>query len=143
MLHEIHDHINQEIRQNTRTDTIFIITAMVFNFIMLIMNSSLAGSASYGFRQQGVNTSLIILVINLIITIVVNGIATAGLVTGRGTRKTLMDGLLKMYEDENVLQYYHKSLMTNYTSRYTMFIGIIAILAVASVLIPLVILWAG
>lgn len=141
MLHDIHDHINQELRQNTRTDTIFVIVAMVFNFIMLIMNMILAAAAS-GSSRGGANVSLIILVINLIIAIVVNGIATAGLLTGRGTRKTLMQGLLKMYEDQGVIQYYHESLLSNYSSRYTMFIAIIAILGLSSVLIPLVILWA-
>ncbi len=141
MLHEIHDHINQEIRINTRTDTIFVVTGIVFNFIMLAVSSGLAGAAAGELGRTGAGTtSAIVLAINFVISIVVNGIAISGLLTGRATRKMLSQGLLKIYEDAEVSQYYHPALVTNYMRRYSMFVAIIGILGFASVLIPLVVL---
>lgn len=141
MLHEIHDHINQEVRINTRTDTIFVVTAIVFNFIILGINSALANAAAEELLEgRGVATSAIVLAITFTISIIVNGIAIVGLLTGRATRKTLSQGLLKMYEDAEVSQYYHPSLLTNYMRRYVMFVAVIGVLGSASLAIPLVVL---
>lgn len=141
MLHEVHDELTQEVRINTRTDTIFVITAIVFNFVMLGVSSALANEAADAlFQGSGEVTSAIVLAINFTISILVNGIAIAGLLTGRATRKTLSQGLLKMYEDAEVSRYYHPSLLTNYMRRYVMFVAVIGVLGFASVLIPLVVL---
>ena len=141
MLHDIHDHINQEVRINTRTDTIFVVTAIVFNFVMLGVSSALANAAASELGQSRAGTtSAIVLAIDFTISIVVNGVAITGLLTGRATRKTLSQGLLKMYEDADVSQYYHPSLLANYMRRYVMFITIIGVLGLASILIPLVVL---
>ena len=42
MLEKVYDHIIMDIKQNTRTDTIFIIVAIVLNFIALGINSGIA-----------------------------------------------------------------------------------------------------
>jgi hypothetical protein len=140
MLANIHDHINQEIRLNTRTDTIFVVTAIVFNFVMLGTSSALAGAAAWDVGKGAITASFVIFIINVVVSILVNSVAIIGLLTGRGTRKTLMQGLMKMYQDTDVDQYYHLSLLTNYTRRYVMFIAIIGILGVSSVIIPLIVL---
>lgn len=144
MLSDIHQHINQEIRLNTRTDTIFVITAIVFNFIMMGTSSALADSAAEDLsRGRAGGTAFIVLAINFVVVVLVNGVAIIGLLTGRATRKTLSQGLMKMYEDTEVSQYYHESLLTNYMRRYVMFISIIGIIGLSSVLIPLVVLLTG
>lgn len=141
MLHDIHEHINQEIRLNTRTDTIFVITAIVFNFVMLGISSMLASQVAWDLEEGDAGvTNFIVLAILFIISILVNGVAVVGLLTGRATRKTLSQGLLKMYEDSDVSQYYHESLLMNYMRRYIMFMAIIGILGLSSIIIPLVIL---
>ena len=141
MLHEIHDHINQEVRINTRTDTIFVVTAIVFNLIMLGVGSALADNAAGDLSQgTGQVTSAVVLAIIFAVSILVNGISIVGLLTGRATRKTLSQGLLKMYEDAGVSQYYHPSLLSNYMRRYVMFVAIIGVLGAASIIIPLVVL---
>ena len=144
MLHEIHDHINQEVRINTRTDTIFVVTAIVFNLIMLGVGSALADNAAGDLSQgTGQVTSVVVLAIIFAVSILVNGISIVGLLTGRATRKTLSQGLLKMYEDAAVSQYYHPSLLSNYMRRYVMFVAIIGVLGAASIIIPLVVLLTG
>jgi len=141
MLHDIHQHIDQEVRINTKTDTIFVVTAIILNLILLGVSSGLAAAAAEELgRTDAKTTSAIVLAINLVVSILINGVSVVGLLTGRATRKTLSQGLLKMYEDADVIQYYSASLLTNYMRRYIMFITIIAILGVSSILIPLVVL---
>jgi hypothetical protein len=45
MLENVHDHLSSELQQNTRTDTIFVVTAILFNLIVLAVNSAVAGDA--------------------------------------------------------------------------------------------------
>lgn len=134
MLERLHDHINLELQTNARTDTIYVITAIIFNFVMLGINSAVAGGANRNLTQMSV------LVITLVLSILVNGIAITGLLTGRGTRQKLLRGLVKMYQDAGVAEYYDSSLLTNYSRRYALFAAIVGLLAVMAVLIPLVIL---
>ena len=42
MIERVHEHILTELQQNTRTDTIFIITAILINLITLAINSEVA-----------------------------------------------------------------------------------------------------
>jgi len=141
MLHEIHEQLTQEVRINTRTDTIFVITAIVFNFIMMAVSSALAGEAADARTDiDATATSLIVLIINIVISLLVNGVSIAGLMTGRATRQKLSSGLLRMYEDADVSKYYDAALLSNYMRRYVLFVTVIAVLGTASILIPLVVL---
>lgn len=103
MQERLHEHINLELRTNTTTDTIFILAAIIFNFMMLCIGSAAAaGAAGEGPAEMG-PASIIIYIITLILTLIVNGIVVIGLITGRGTRKLLSSGLLKMYKDAQVV----------------------------------------
>jgi hypothetical protein len=137
MLNELHDHIIEELKLNTRTDTIFLITALVLNGIFLGANSGLASALSFG--DTGI-APLLIFIITMMLSILINGIAIIGLLTGRATRRMLVQGLMKMYEDAEVSQYYHESLLTNYMRRYVMFISVLGLMAIATMLIPLILL---
>ena len=140
MQERLHEHINLELRTNTTTDTIFILAAVIFNFMMLCIGSAAAaGAAGEGPAEMG-PASIVIYIITLILTLIVNGIAVIGLITGRGTRKLLSSGLLKMYKDAQVNEYYDSALLTNYERRYVLFIGIVCVIGFAAAAIPLVIL---
>jgi len=142
MQERLHEHINLELRTNTTTDTIFILAAIIFNFMMLCIGSTAAAAAATsgeGSTELG-PASIVIYIITLLLTVIVNGIAIIGLITGRGTRKLLSIGLLKMYQDAKVNEYYNPALLTNYERRYVLFIGIVSVIGFASAAIPLVIL---
>lgn len=139
MQERVHEHINNELGTNTATDTIFMLAAITFNFLMLCIGSASAAAAAQPEESFKVG-SIIVFAITLILTILVNGLAVIGLITGRNTRKMLVGGLLKMYEDAKVSEYYDAALLTNYTRRYALFVGIIITMALASVAIPLVII---
>ncbi len=133
MLEQVHQHIVNELQQSARTDTIFVVTAVFFNLIVLGVTWIVAGEASKKRVYDFVLTIFIALIL------LVNGIATFALYTGKITRNKLLQGLLSMYRDNNVDKYYDSSLLTNYDKRYFLFTGVILCLAITSIVVPLVI----
>jgi hypothetical protein len=130
MLEKVYDHIIMDIKQNTRTDTIFIIVALVLNFISLGINSGVASDD--GSASTWTMVTLIILVI------VVNLVVISGLQKGKDTRSKLINGLLKMYKDQNVDQYYDPSIISNYDKRYLLFILAVVCTGMTAIVIPLI-----
>ena len=136
MIDKVHQHIMNELQQSSRTDTIFVVTAILFNLIVLAVNSGVASSA---VKENAESSADVVLVVFVIMAIVVNSISIVALDAGKGTRKKLLNGLLAMYKDSQVERYYDASLLTSYGKRYILFTAAILCLAVASVLVPLVI----
>ena len=136
MLKQVHEHIVRELQQNARTDTIFVVTAIVFNLIVLGINSAVAGEST---SARASSSSDLILVVFIIMSLLVNSIAVTALNFGRQSREKLLRGLLAMYQDNDVAQYYDASLTTGYGTRYLLFIGVIVCLALTSIVVPLII----
>jgi hypothetical protein len=136
MLKQVHEHIVSELQQNARTDTIFVITAIAFNLIVLGINFAVAGEAASA-RINSPND--LILAVFIAMSFLVNLIATIALNTGRKSREQLVLGLLSMYQDNDVAKYYDASLIEGYNKRYLLFIGVILSLAMTSILVPLII----
>lgn len=136
MLSQVHDHIVRELGESSRTDTIFVLTAIVFNLIVLAVNFGVATEAA---TEGNDATYDIILAVFIAMTVVLNVVAVAALVVGRRTRRTLLSGLVAMYRDNNVDKYYEPALMSNYGVRYLLFTGVIATLAVTAIIVPLII----
>lgn len=134
MLERLHEHVVNELGQSSRTDTIFVVVAVLFNLIALAVNSSIASSNSYDRSAD----NDIILVIMIVMTIMVNTISILGLMVGRGTRQRLLTGLITMYRDNQIDQYYDTSLVLNYGKRYTLFGAIIIVLGVTAILVPVI-----
>jgi hypothetical protein len=138
MLTQVHEHIVGELNQGAKTDTIFIITAIIFDLIVLGINSAIAGEASDSYRGDTLSND-IILVVFIILLFLVNGISVNGLMVGKSTRNKLLSGLVKMYADHDVAEYYDTALLENYNKRYTMFTIVIGSLAVTAVIVPLIV----
>jgi len=136
VLNRVHDHIVSELNQSSRTDTIFVVTAIAFNLIVLGINSSVAGSGS---GRGGDPANDIVLTVFMIMTILMNTIAISALNLGKRTRQLLLNGLVKMYSDNKVEKYYDPSLMSNYNARYLLFSGVIGTLALTAIAVPLII----
>jgi hypothetical protein len=136
MLTQVHDHIVSELGQSSRTDTIFVITAIVFNLVVLGINSAVAGSAS-GLRDT--TAPDLILTVFVVMTLLVNIIAVSALYVGRRTRRRLLEGLISMYSDNDVDKYYNPSLLSDYGSRYLLFTGVIILLGLTSIVVPLIV----
>lgn len=136
MLSQVHDHLVKELGDSSRTDTIFVLTAIVFNLIVLAINFGVATEAA---AEDDAATYDIILAIFIVMTVLLNVVAVAALVLGRWTRRILLGGLVAMYRDNDVDRYYEPTLMSNYGVRYLLFAGVIGTLAVTAILVPLII----
>ncbi|MBA7508801.1 hypothetical protein ES705_00734 [subsurface metagenome] len=133
MLEQIHKHLVSELQQNTRTDTIFIITAILLNLLSLGINSAMAGES----RED---TSLfLVMFIMVALVIVVNVVVITGLIKGKQTRGKLINGLIKMYKDNNVDKYYDSSLLLNYNIRYNLFILVVVFIGTIAIAIPFIV----
>jgi len=132
MIERVHEHIVNELGINTRTDTIFVLTAIILNLITLGINSGLASSSSNG-------TTTIVMFTFVALLIVVNFVAEIGLIRGRQMRGKLLDGLLKMYKDQGVEGYYDPSLLSDYKTRYNLFMLTVLFTGLVAIIIPFVI----
>ena len=132
MIERVHEHIVNELGTNTRTDTIFVLTAIILNLITLGINSGLASSS------RNVTTTIVMFTF-VALLIVVNFVAEIGLIRGRQMRGKLLDGLLKMYKDQGVEGYYDPSLLNDYQTRYNLFILTVLFTGLVAIIIPFVI----
>ncbi len=134
MIERVHEHIIAEMRQNTITDTIFIITAIFLNLLTLGINSAVVA----GSNQEA--TTWIVFFTFVALVIVVNFVVEIGLIKGRQTRMKLINGLLKMYKDQGVEGYYDASLLSNYTTRYNLFMLVVIFTGLIAIVVPLVLI---
>jgi hypothetical protein len=132
MIERVHEHIIRELGTNTRTDTIFVITAIILNLVTLGINSGLASSG-------GDTTQTIVIFTFVALIIVVNFVAEIGLIRGRKMRGKLLDGLLKMYKDQGVEGYYDASLIGDYSIRYNLFMLTVLFTGLIAIIIPFII----
>ena len=136
LLNRVHDNSVSELNKSSRTDTIFVVTAIAFNLIVLGINSGVADAAS---GRSGDTVNDIVLIVFIIMTLLMNTIAISALNLGKRTRQMLLDGLVKMYSDNEVEKYYDPSIMSNYNARYLLFSGVIGTLALTAIAVPLII----
>ena len=137
MIERVHEHIITELGQNTRTDTIFVLTAIVLNLIALATNSGIAASNSY----RGPETSTIIIMFTFVaLVLVVNIVVEIGLIRGRQMRGKLLNGLLKMYKDQGVEGYYDSSLLSNYNTRYNLFMLVVLFTGLVALIVPFIVI---
>ena len=134
MLDRVHQHILEELRQSSRTDTIFIVTAVIFDFVVLGANSLVADHGKDGSAAADV-----VLVALVLLDVLVNLFALIALNTGGRTRATLLEGLVEMYRDHDVDRYYDPALLGNYGRRYMLFSGVLLALALAATAIPCIV----
>ncbi len=114
MLERVHEHVVSEIQQSARTDTVFVVTAVLFNLIVLGINWAVAASGT------GDNASVAadwVFGLLLIITIFINVVAVSALNAGRNTRLRLINGLLSMYKDSGVDRQWSRQILRRISLR--------------------------
>src|SRR5688500_13693169 len=98
MLEKLHDHLIAELQQTARTDTVFVVSAVLFDLVALAINAAMASG-------KGVAGTLVFVVF-LLITLCVNLCALVALTVGGDTRQRLLGGLAQLYQDQNIGKYY-------------------------------------
>ena len=134
MIERVHEHIISELGANTRTDTIFVLSAIILNLLTLGINSGIASG-----RADASQTIIMFTFVALLI--VVNLVSELGLIRGRQTRIKLLNGVLKMYKDQGVEGYYDPSLLGDYRTRYNLFMLAVLFTGLVALVVPFV-LWA-
>lgn len=132
MIERVHEHIISELNSNTRTDTIFVLTAIILNLITLGVNSVVAAGG-------GGSTGTIVMFTFVALLLVVNLVSEIGLIRGRQMRRKLLNGLLKMYKDQGVEGYYDLSLLGDYGTRYNLFMLAVLFTGLIALIIPFII----
>jgi len=132
MIEHVHKHITSELQQNTKTDIIFILSAIVLNLIILAVNSG------FVTKSRTDETYMIIMFLFVALLILLNLVVIFGLLKGKQTREKLINGLIKMYEDQNVDKYYDSSLLGNYNTRYNLFMMVVVLTGIISIVVPFV-----
>lgn len=130
MIERVHEHLIGELNSNARTDTVFVVIAILLNLIVLAINSAFANSNQF--------TNNIAMFSFASLLIVVNFVSEIGLIRGRQMRQKLIDGLLKMYKDQGVDGYYEASLIGDYRTRYNLFMLAVLFTGVVALVIPFI-----
>jgi hypothetical protein len=133
MIEYVHKHIIAELNQNSRTDIIFILSAVILNLIMLAVNSGMIENSRTN------NSYLVVMFIFVALIILINVVSIFGLLKGKESREKLLSGLLIMYKDQQVDKYYDPSLLGKYNTRYNLFILIVVFTGLISIVVPFVI----
>ena len=134
MIGRVHQHIITELQQNARTDTIFILAAILLNLLALGINSIVAQGSDKDATAWVVFFTFVCMVI------VVSFVAEIGLLKGKQTRIKLIGGLLKMYKDQGVEGYYDESLLSNYALRYNLFLFVVVFTGLIALVVPTVLI---
>ncbi len=134
MIERVHEHIIKELHQNTITDTVFILTAILLNLLTLGINSAVASGSDKD------TTTWVVFFTFISLLIVVNFVVEIGLLKGKQTRIKLINGLLKMYKDQGVDGYYDASLLSNYSMRYNLFLLAVIVTGLIAIIVPLVLI---
>ena len=135
MIKKLHDQITTELGQSSRTDTIFVVTAIVFNLVVLGINSALSDVAA----DENTLQSNLIFFVFVLVTLLINSASLTALMIGRRTRNKLLSGLIKMYQDNQVDQYYPEDQLKAYGTRYILFAAVIVLLGLTAIVVPLII----
>jgi hypothetical protein len=135
MIKEIHQHITNELQQNARTDTIFVLSSVVLNLVILAINWGVANPGPQGRNSYGD----IILSLLIAAVFIINFLIAKALLSGRDMRLKLLSGLIRMYQDNNVDKYYDTSLLSAYSMRYKFFLAVIIILGIITIVAPLLV----
>lgn len=138
MLEKLHDHIVDELQQNARTDTIFVVAAVLFNLVVLGINWGVASSGHDGQGGSSGGSRDAIFGLLVLATLAINGFCLRALAAGRATRLKLVRGLLEMYRDNDVARYYDESLVAAYSARYTMFMAVTGVLGGLAIVVPFI-----
>ena len=130
MIEQVHEHILDELKTNTRTDTIFIITAIILNIVAASINATIAEGSDL--------SDTLIFVIFIVLVLVINTAVFFGLNRGKQTRQKLLDGLIRLYKDQEVSGYYDSSILSTYNFRYILFTIVVLTTGIAALAISII-----
>lgn len=148
MKERIHEQISHELKMATRLDlkivVIDIVVSLILFFVAMGFASSTVGSITQsltgGSRSATFHVAPAIIMFVCVLTILaINWFSIRVLLKNKKQRARLNEGLMKLYKEEMVDQYYDGSIFTSYETRYNLFAVMIGAIGAMSIIAPLVI----
>jgi uncharacterized membrane protein len=153
----LHQDLTAELNQTTRTDTTTVIVGVVLNLIFLLVNSLVAGAVwteeyvyndvikdslavDYTIVTEFELGIMLIFIILIVAIIAINVFIIRALLAGKERRIKISESLKKMYQEEELGEYYDSSNIKGYEVRYSLYTKVVGTLGVLAVLIPVVVL---
>ena len=133
IIERLHEHIVEELQQNSRSEVVFVGLAIALNLVTMAVNSGLASNDHSTSARP-------VMVVIMALVLVVNQVVVSGLRKGAEIKTKLLNGLVRMYQDEKVADYYDLTLLDAYKSRFRQYlIGVLAT-GIASFIVPIIVL---
>lgn len=147
MKERVYEQISNELRQVSRTETTVTIIAIVVTFVLFGMAFGFASSAvdyEYDYLRDTSTMEFVVwstaaMFISLIAIVVINLYTILALFSNKARKTKLTESLAKLYQEEDVTQYYAESVAKGYEARGNLFIAIIATIAALGIIIPLIV----
>ncbi len=147
MKERIHEQISHELKQATRLDTKIAIIAIVVSLILFTIAMLFAFSTTGsiigilgGMRSTVFNIApTIIMFVSILAILAINWYSVTTLLKNKKQRAKMNKGLMKLYKDTGVAQYYDGSIFKGYETRYNLFAIMLIAVGAVSVIAPLVI----
>ena len=146
MKERIHEQISNELRQSTKADLVTIIIAIAVTFTLFgIAMVSAYGTVGINFMGLSGRTAevsalaTIIMWVSIAAIVTINLCAIRALLQNKARRAMLNEGLMKLYKDEGMDQYYDGSIFKSYETRYNTYAVIVGTVGALSVIIPIVV----
>lgn len=151
MKERIYEQISHELKLAARLDTIIVTISIVVTLILFFLTMGFAASTVgsitsgltgglTGLRSSTFNATPTIIMFVLILAILaINSYAARTLLSNKKQRAKLNEGLMKLYKDEGVDQYYDGSIFKSYETRYNLFAVMVTVVGALSIIVPLVI----
>ncbi len=98
----------------------------------------MAVNSGFVEKSRSDETYMLIMFLFVGLLILLNLVVIFGLMKGKQTRTKLINGLMKMYQDQNVDKYYDSSLLGNYNTRYNLFMMVVVLTGLISIIVPFV-----
>jgi hypothetical protein len=130
MINKVHEHILDELRINAKSDTVFILSAIIINTATWLINTL--------FATIDDDYKLVRMFIIVAMTITICLASEIGLIKGRQASKKLLNGLIEMYKDNNLEKYYDATLLYHYKIRYNLFMIVIIAAGLISIITPFI-----
>lgn len=131
MIEAIQKHLMSELDRSGRADTVFVVSGVLFNILVLFVNWIQASSIAEG------RGNLMIYLIFAAGSLLISGTALLALINSRRICNSVHTALQQIYSDTNVAQYLPSGLSTLGNKRFILSFIVVGGTGLLAVVIPL------
>ncbi len=144
MKERIHEQISNELKQANKSDLVSVVITVIVTFILFGIAVGTAFSSvgtvfiSMSGRTPEVSAlATIIMWVSIAAIVAINWFFVRALLQNKARRAKLNEGLMKLYKDEGLDQYYDGSIFKSYETRYNTYAVIVGTVGALSVIVPI------